>query len=166
MHGWMGKWLGLAALVVVLDQLSKIAAERWLTYRESVPVFPGFDLTLSYNRGAAFSFLANQGGWQRWFFTVLAVAVSAFLINWLRQINDRDRWLSASIALLLGGAIGNVIDRVLYGHVIDFIELYVVLDGQRWSWPVFNIADSAITVGVVAMIAHMLLVKPEQQRSE
>lgn len=161
----IGKWLGLAALVVVLDQITKLAAERWLAYQQSVPVLPGFDLTLSYNRGAAFSFLADHSGWQRWFFTVLALGVSAYLVHWLRQINDRDRWLSASIALVLGGAIGNVIDRVLYGHVIDFLEVYVVLDGVRRSWPVFNIADSAITIGVVAMIAHMLLVKPEEQRS-
>lgn len=165
MKSWMGKWLGLASLMVVIDQLTKLAAERWLVYHQPVPVFPGFNLTLSYNRGAAFSFLADQAGWQRWFFALLAAAVSAFLIRWLRQINDQDRWLSASIALILGGAVGNLIDRVLYGHVIDFIEWYVVLDGVQKSWPVFNIADSAITVGVVAMIAHMLLVKPEQQRS-
>lgn len=161
MRGWIGKWLGLAGLIVIIDQLSKQAAERWLAFHERLPVLPGFNLTLSYNRGAAFSFLADHSGWQRWFFSVLAVAVSVFLIRWLRQINDQDRWLSASIALVLGGAVGNLIDRVLYGHVIDFIWLYY----DRWSWPVFNIADSAISVGVVAMIAHMLLVKPEEQRS-
>ncbi len=157
--GWKTKWLGLAGLVVLLDQATKLAAERWLTYHQALPVFPGFNLTLSYNRGAAFSFLAEHSGWQRWFFTVLAAAVSVFLVRWLRQIGDRDRWLSAAIALILGGAVGNLIDRLLYGHVIDFIWLYY----DRWSWPVFNIADSAITVGAVAMIAHMLLVKPERQ---
>jgi signal peptidase II len=157
----MTKWLGLAALVIVADQLSKQAAEHWLTFHQRLPVFPGFNLTLSYNRGAAFSFLADHSGWQRWFFAILAAAVSVYLIVWLRQLNDRDRWLSASIALVLGGAIGNLIDRFLHGHVIDFIWLYY----DRWNWPVFNIADSAITVGVIAMIAHMLLVKPEQQRS-
>lgn len=157
--GWKTKWLGLAGLVVLLDQATKLAAERWLTYHQALPVFPGFNLTLSYNRGAAFSFLAEHSGWQRWFFTVLAAAVSVFLVRWLRQIGDRDRWLSAAIALILGGAVGNLIDRLLYGHVIDFIWLYY----DRWSWPVFNIADSAITVGAVAMIGHMLLVKPERQ---
>lgn len=157
--GWKTKWLGLAGLVVLLDQATKLAAERWLTYHQALPVFPGFNLTLSYNRGAAFSFLAEHSGWQRWFFTVLAAVVSVFLVRWLRQIGDRDRWLSAAIALILGGAVGNLIDRLLYGHVIDFIWLYY----DRWSWPVFNIADSAITVGAVAMIAHMLLVKPERQ---
>ncbi len=157
--GWKSKWLGLAGLVILLDQTTKLAAERWLTYHQALPVFPGFNLTLSYNRGAAFSFLAEHSGWQRWFFTVLAAAVSVFLVRWLRQIGDRDRWLSAAIALILGGAVGNLIDRLLYGHVIDFIWLYY----DRWSWPVFNIADSAITVGAVAMIAHMLLVKPERQ---
>jgi len=161
MRGWMGKWLGLAGLIVVIDQLSKQAAERWLGFHERLPVLPGFNLTLSYNRGAAFSFLADHSGWQRWFFTALALAVSVFLVRWLRQINDQDRWLSFSIALVLGGAVGNLIDRVLYGHVIDFIWLYY----DRWNWPVFNIADSAISVGVAVMIGHMLLVKPEEQRS-
>ncbi|NLO79462.1 MAG: lipoprotein signal peptidase [Xanthomonadaceae bacterium] len=160
-RGWAAKWLSVAGLVVIVDQLTKLAAERWLELHALVPVLPGFNLTLSYNRGAAFSFLAAHGGWQRWFFSLLAVAVSVFLIRWLRQINDRDRWLSLSIALILGGAVGNLIDRLLYGHVIDFIWLYY----DRWSWPVFNVADSAITVGVVVMIAHMFLVKPEQQRS-
>lgn len=154
-------WLALAGLVVVLDQVTKQMAERGLAYHDPVAVVPFFNLTLSYNRGAAFSFLAGADGWQRWFFSVLALAVSAFLVHWLRQLGDRDRWLSLSISLILGGAVGNLIDRVLYGHVIDFIELYY----DRWSWPIFNIADSAITLGVVGMIAHMLLAKPEHRNA-
>lgn len=157
----MRKWLALAVVVIVLDQLTKWAAEHWLVYHQPVPVIPFFNLTLSYNTGAAFSFLADAGGWQRWFFAVLAVGVSVFLIGWLRQLGDKDSWLSASLALVLGGAVGNVIDRLAYGHVIDFIDLYY----QRWSWPVFNIADIAITLGVIGMIAHMLLVKPETERA-
>jgi signal peptidase II len=153
----MAKWLGLAAVVVLLDQLTKLAAEAWLAYHQPVPVIPFFNLTLSYNTGAAFSFLADSGGWQRWFFAVLALAVSVFLIGWLRQLGDRDRWLSASLALVLGGAVGNLIDRLAYGHVIDFIQLYY----ERWSWPVFNIADTAITLGVIGILAHTLFVKPE-----
>lgn len=153
----MGKWLGLAAVVVLLDQLTKLAAEYWLVFHQPVPVIPFFNLTLSYNTGAAFSFLADSGGWQRWFFAVLALAVSVFLVGWLRQLGDRDRWLSASLALVLGGAVGNLIDRLAYGHVIDFIHLYY----ERWSWPVFNIADTAITLGVIGLLAHTLLVKPE-----
>jgi signal peptidase II len=153
----MGKWLGLAAVAVVLDQLTKLAAEQWLVFHQPVPVLPFFNLTLSYNTGAAFSFLADSGGWQRWFFAVLALAVSVFLIGWLRQLGDRDRWLSASLALVLGGAVGNLIDRLAYGHVIDFIQLYY----ERWSWPVFNIADTAITLGVIGILAHTLFVKPE-----
>ena len=90
-RGWAAKWLSVAGLVVIVDQLTKLAAERWLELHALVPVLPGFNLTLSYNRGAAFSFLAAHGGWQRWFFSLLAVAVSVFLIRWLRQINDRDR---------------------------------------------------------------------------
>jgi len=151
----MRKWLGLALVVIALDQLSKLAAEHWLEYHQPVPVLPFFNLTLSYNTGAAFSFLAGQAGWQRWLFAALAVAVSAFLIGWLRQIGDRDRWLSLSVSLVLGGAIGNLVDRLFYGHVIDFIELYY----QRWSWPVFNIADSAITIGVIGLIAHSFFAK-------
>jgi len=154
----MRKWLGLAVIVIVLDQLSKLAAEHWLSLHQPVPVLPFFNLTLSYNTGAAFSFLAEHSGWQRWLFAALAVGVSAFLIGWLRQIGDRDRWLSCMLGLVLGGAIGNLIDRLAYGHVIDFIELYY----RSWSWPVFNIADSAITVGVIGLILHSFLAKPAQ----
>lgn len=147
----MWPWLLLALVVIVLDQASKLAALQWLEYHQPVPLIPFFNFTLSYNPGAAFSFLAGAGGWQRWFFIALALAVSGFLLQWLRQIGGRDRWLSLALSLILGGAIGNLIDRIAYGHVVDFIHFYV----GDWSFPIFNIADSAITVGAVLMIAHM-----------
>lgn len=148
----MYKWLGLALVVLVLDQASKFAAMAYLVEHEPVPVLPLFNLRLSYNPGAAFSFLAGQGGWQRWFFAALALGVSAFLVRWLHQLGDRDRWLSASLALVLGGAIGNLIDRLAYGKVVDFIDVYY----GAWHWPVFNLADSAITLGVIGIFVHML----------
>ncbi len=156
----MLKWLVAAVIVVALDQATKLAADHWLIFHQPVPVMPFFNLTLSYNPGAAFSFLADHSGWQRWFFTILALVVSVFLIRWLHQIGNRDRWLSASIALVLGGAVGNLIDRLAYGHVIDFIQLYY----RNWSWPVFNVADIAITLGVIGLIAHMLF-NPEAREA-
>jgi signal peptidase II len=153
-------WLGLAFIVVVLDQASKLAADAFLGYHQPVPLIPFFNLTLSYNAGAAFSFLGQAGGWQRWFFIALALLVSGFLIQWMRQVNGRDRWLSLALSLILGGAIGNLIDRIAYGHVVDFIHFYV----GDWSWPIFNIADSAITVGAGLLIAHMFLVREQPQR--
>jgi signal peptidase II len=157
----MRRWIMLALAVVVLDQLTKMAAGYWLDYHQPVPVWPFFNLTLSYNTGAAFSFLAHGSGWQRWFFAALAAGVSVALVMWLRQIGDRDRWLSLSVALILGGAVGNLVDRLAYGHVVDFIQLYY----QRWSFPIFNVADSAISLGVAGMMAHMMFVKPEPQKA-
>ncbi|KAB7623147.1 signal peptidase II [Alkalilimnicola sp. S0819] len=143
----MKRWLALIVAVVLLDQLSKQLAEALLVYHQPLPVLPSFNLTLGYNTGAAFSFLADQGGWQRWFFVVLAIVVSVFLGRWLREVRDQP-WLAASLSLILGGAIGNVIDRAFYGHVIDFIDLYY----DRWHWPIFNVADIAISCGVVLLV--------------
>lgn len=140
--GW--RWLPLAAAVVVLDQLTKLlVAERFELY-ERVQILPVFDLTLRYNTGAAFSFLADAAGWQRWFFVALALAIAAGIAWWLRRLHARAQALLASaLALVLGGAIGNVIDRLRLGHVVDFILVYW---GQS-EFPAFNIADSAITIG-------------------
>ncbi len=138
------KWLSLSAAVVVADQLTKIAAVAGLGYLQPVPVIPFFNLTLIYNYGAAFSFLSNAGGWQRWFFTVLAVVVSVILVFWLARLR-REEWVSAmGLAAILGGAVGNLIDRVRLGYVIDFLDVYYA----QWHWPAFNLADSAITIGV------------------
>jgi signal peptidase II len=146
-------WLALSAIVIALDQLTKYIALQYLEPYKAEPVIPGFlNWTLAFNTGAAFSFLHDAGGWQRWLFGVLAIAVSLVLIVWLRR-TDRREWRTAlPLALVIGGALGNLIDRVRLGHVTDFIEVY----HQQWSWPAFNVADSAISVGAVLLIVFGL----------
>lgn len=145
----MLKWIWLAVVVVVLDQASKQVAITMLHYQQPVVVLPFFNLTLSYNTGAAFSFLSNAGGWQRWLFVVLAAVASVVLIVWMSRLTRRDVWLAASMAMILGGALGNLIDRIWRdGRVVDFIQLYY----HHWYWPTFNLADSAITVGVTFLL--------------
>ena len=144
----MLKWIWLAAVVVVLDQLTKYIASTSLEMFKPVAVMPMFNWTLMHNTGAAFSFLANEGGWQRWFFAVIAVVVSVFLVLWIKQLEKHEKWQAIALALILGGAIGNVIDRVFLGYVVDFIDVYY----KHMHWPAFNIADSAIVIGVVIII--------------
>ncbi len=152
----MHKWLWLAALVLVIDQITKRVVDTTLRLYESIPVHPSFSLTYHRNQGAAFSFLSSAGGWQRWFFIGLAVIASVLICFWIRQIPN-DRKLEASAwALVLGGALGNLIDRVLYGYVIDFLDVYY----GDWHWPAFNVADSAITVGVVLLLLESFRSKP------
>ena len=151
---WNGLvWLWLSAVVIALDLLSKWVAESSLGLYQQVPVIDGlFSFTLAYNPGAAFSFLSDAGGWQRWFFIVIAVGVSGMLLVWLSRLH-RDKWLEAvALALILGGALGNLYDRIVHGHVVDFILVHWQ---QSWFFPAFNIADSAITVGAVLLIADM-----------
>lgn len=143
----------IAAVVLVADQITKLWAEAALPAYRPVPVLPSLNLTLSYNRGAAFSLLAEQGGWQRWLFSGLALAVSGYLLWWLHDLRQGQRLQALALALILGGAVGNLIDRLVYGHVIDFIDVYY----GRWHWPVFNIADSAITIGAALLIVALLL---------
>jgi len=148
----MKPWLWLAATIVVVDQLTKLAVERSFAFGERLAIVPGlFDLTLVYNRGAAFSFLAGASGWQRWFFTALGIAAAAFIV-WLLARHGSQRLFSFALALILGGALGNVIDRVARGQVVDFLLVY----WQRFHWPAFNVADSAITVGAVLLIVDEL----------
>lgn len=147
------KWLWLSVVVVILDQCSKLLADSMLALHESVPVIPFFSIRLAYNTGAAFSFLADADGWQRWFFVVLALAIIVLLVNWLRRLEPGERLNAVALALVLGGAVGNLIDRLVYGHVIDFIDLYY----GDWHWPTFNIADSAITVGAALLILDAIL---------
>ncbi|UCE89372.1 MAG: signal peptidase II [Pseudomonadota bacterium] len=149
----MLRWFWLSVLVIVLDQITKVLASSLLVLHEPVRVMPMFNFTLMHNTGAAFSFLSDASGWQRWFFTVVALGVSAVLVAWIRRLPPNDRWLAAALALILGGALGNVIDRLLLGHVVDFIQVYY----DRWYWPAFNIADSAITVGAIMLIIDSLL---------
>jgi len=141
-------WLTVTALVVALDWYSKQWVSTALELYRPQEVFSWLNITLAHNYGAAFSFLSSAGGWQRWFFSVLAMVVTVVLVVWLRQLDRANRWTAISLSLIIGGAVGNLIDRLLFGHVIDFIDLYY---GQ-WHWPAFNVADSAITVGVVLML--------------
>ena len=142
------RWYALAVLVVALDQLSKQAASRWLEYARPQEIFAWFNLTLHHNQGAAFSFLSGAGGWQRWFFAVLALVISAVLVRWLAGLK-RNQWvLSLGLALILGGAVGNLVDRLLLGYVVDFISVHYA----EWYFPTFNIADSAICVGAVLVL--------------
>lgn len=156
-------WLGLTFISVVLDQITKYMANTQLVYNESVPVLPFLNWTLRYNPGAAWSFLADAGGWQRWFFIGLSALVSIVLVFWLMRMDKNMKTLSASLALILSGAIGNnLIDRVLYGHVIDFIHVYY----QSWHFPAFNIADSAITLGVILMLIDAFFLEGKRKQSE
>lgn len=163
-------WFKLCTLIVVLDQISKQYAENSLILHKAKAVFTGFNFTLMYNEGAAFSFLSDAGGWQRWFFTVLSSVISVALIIWLQQLDASKRVLSLGIALILSGAIGNLIDRVLFGHVIDFIQVYYYAQtclpgftlynyttGGQCMWPAFNIADSAILLGACLLIVDIIL---------
>ena len=142
------QWGWLSVLVIVADQATKYFAERLLVMHQPVPVTPSFNLLLTYNTGAAFSFLADAGGWQRWFFLGLGLMVSIGLLIWLGRLKPAEKRLAAALALILGGAVGNLIDRIWLGQVIDFIQLYY----DRWYWPAFNIADSAITLGAVLLV--------------
>ena len=144
----MLKWLWLSAGVIVLDQITKVLASAHLVLHDPVPVLPLFNLTLMHNSGAAFSFLSQAGGWQRWFFVVVAIGVSVALIWWLHQLQRNQRWLAVALALVLGGALGNVWDRVTLGYVVDFVDVYY----GSWHWPAFNVADSAISVGAVMLL--------------
>jgi signal peptidase II len=147
----MVPWLGLACIVVLLDQITKITIAQILSYGQSRPVTSFFNLVMAHNKGAAFSFLASEDGWQRWFFAAIAVAAVIFIL-WLLRKNAGQRLFSAALALILGGAVGNLIDRVAYGHVIDFLDFHV----GGWHWPAFNVADSAICVGAALFILDEL----------
>ena len=155
-------WTWLSAVVIVLDLASKWLAESSLGLYQQVPVIDGlFSFTLAYNPGAAFSFLSDAGGWQRWFFIIIAVGVSLMLLVWLARLG-RDKWLEAvALSLILGGALGNLYDRVVHGHVVDFILVHWQ---QEWFFPAFNIADSAITVGAAMLILDMFW--PKKKRVE
>lgn len=151
-------WLWLSLLVVILDQVSKVWINTHLSFNQPVAVLPFFDLRLLYNTGAAWSILANAGGWQRWFLSGLAIIISLLIVIWLSRLTRQQWWLACTLALILGGAVGNLIDRLIYGHVIDFIDIYY----QQWHWPAFNLADSAISVGAVMLLIEALFSKPQR----
>ena len=145
-------WLLLALVIVLIDQATKVAVERAFALGDSVPVTSFFNLVLAYNTGAAFSFLADAGGWQRHFLSLIAAGASLFIV-WLLARHGQQKLFSLALSLILGGAIGNLIDRVLYGHVIDFLDFHYA----GWHWPAFNVADSAIVCGAGLLIADELL---------
>ena len=154
---------GVAVIVVILDQITKVWVNNSLKLYEQIPVMPSFNITLAYNKGAAFSFLNDAGGWQRWFFIGISLVVSVCLIIWLYRMTRDEKWLSLSIALILGGAIGNnLIDRVIYGHVVDFIQVYY----DKWYFPSFNVADAAITVGTVVLLILTFFEKNDEAESK
>jgi signal peptidase II len=148
----LAPWLGLATVIVLADQLTKIVIERKFDSGDVRPVTGFFNLVLTYNKGAAFSFLANASGWQGTFFTVIGVAASLFIVYLLAR-HGSQRLFSLALALILGGALGNVIDRVVHGHVIDFLDFH----WRGWHWPAFNLADSAIVLGAGLLILDELL---------
>ncbi len=161
----MLKWLWLSIVVVALDQASKFWATAELQYAIPVKVMSSLNWFLAHNTGAAFSFLSEAGGWQRWFFVGLASIVSIVIVIWLKGLPRDQKWLALSLALILGGAIGNVVDRAMHGYVVDFIQFYYVAEsclpgfyfsGTQCNWPAFNIADMAIVGGAIIMILEGL----------
>lgn len=164
----MARWLVVALLVVALDQAGKWWVLQHFRLGEALAVTPFFNLTLAYNRGAAFSFLAGAGGWQRWFFTLLALAAAVFIVVLLRS-HARQRLFAFALSLILGGALGNAIDRLVHGHVVDFLDFHwqaLAPLFYRGHYPAFNLADAAITAGVVCLIVDELLrVRRSRSRS-
>ncbi len=150
--GSLTPWLGIAAIVILLDQISKITIEKSFQYAELYPITSFFNLTLAYNKGAAFSFLATEGGWQRYMFTAIG-GVASIVITYLLKKNASQKLFCWSLALIMGGAIGNVIDRVAYGHVIDFLDFHYK---ELYHFAAFNVADSAICLGAALFILDEL----------
>jgi signal peptidase II len=147
-NGW--RWLPLTLGVIVLDQATKAWMVQHFRVYESVHVLPVLDITLLFNTGAAFSFLSDASGWQKWLFIVLALGVGLAILGWLRRLRARSQaWLCCSLTLILGGALGNVIDRLRIGHVVDFISIHW---GRAYYFPAFNVADSAITIGAALLL--------------
>lgn len=157
MSAWL--WWAIALVSIIFDQVTKIAADTGLSYNEPLPITWFFNLTLRYNTGAAFSFLADASGWQRWFFLIISSAVSVLLLWWITRANFQNKKLEClGLALILGGAIGNLYDRMVYGHVIDFLEFHY----KGWYFPAFNIADSCICVGAGFLLLDMVLAGKKQ----
>jgi signal peptidase II len=144
------RFLWIALIVLVVDQASKVWISNQLAYGEAIEVLSFFNLRLAHNYGAAFGFLADQGGWQKIFFSVIAIVVSSALIIWLKANTVKLKWQNISLTLILGGAIGNLIDRVVYGYVVDFFDVYFAI--WDYNYPTFNVADSAIVLGAAIML--------------
>jgi signal peptidase II len=154
-------WYLTALVVVVLDQLSKYWASSNLVYDQPVVITSFFNMTLRHNLGAAFSFLAGAGGWQRWFFAAIALVASVLLSGWIARVCRTNRLEAFALSFILGGALGNLYDRILLGHVVDFIEVHY----QDHYWPAFNLADSAITLGAAILLVLMFLVREKKSNA-
>jgi signal peptidase II len=146
------RWLWIAVIVLVLDRLTKVSIQHSLGLYESIKIAPFFNLTLAYNTGAAFSFLNSASGWQMWLFGLIALVVTATLLVWLKRLPRKQWWMSIALVFIIGGAVGNLWDRICYGHVIDFIQLHAA----SFYWPVFNVADAAICVGAFMLALEAL----------
>lgn len=144
----MWRYLWIAGAVIVVDQLTKLAALKYLVRHAEVALLPFLNLTLVFNAGAAFGFLGSAGGWQKWFFVAVALVATVVILAMLRRLGKNDGQLAVALTLILGGALGNLVDRLMYGYVVDFVDFYV----GTWHWPAFNVADSAITVGAGLLI--------------
>ncbi len=152
-------WLLLSAVIVALDLWTKQIATEALTLYQPVELTSWLNMTLAHNYGAAFSFLSDAGGWQRWLFTGLAAAVTIVLVVWLARLPAREKLTGAALSLVIGGAVGNLADRITNGYVVDFIDVYV----RDWHWPAFNLADSAITCGVILLLLDGLFLATKKQ---
>ena len=146
------KWLWISLAVLLSDQLTKQLAEHYLTPHQAVNLLPFFDWYLTYNTGAAFSFLRSAGGWQRWLFTIIAIVISLVILQWLRRLPRNETLTAIALCLILGGAVGNLVDRIYLGHVIDYIQVWL----GSYPWPAFNIADAAISIGAVMLVLSSL----------
>lgn len=152
-------WLWLSLAVIVADYLSKVWFSTHMQLGESRQLLPFFSWTLAHNYGAAFSLLHDAGGWQRWFFGIIAIVVSVGIVWWLARLKDNERFLACALALVLGGALGNLYDRMVLGYVVDFIHVHY----GDWHFPAFNIADCGITVGAVMLVIDSLFFEKKRQ---
>ncbi len=152
-------WLWLALIIIVLDQASKWYFSSTMQLGDSINLLPGFNWTLAHNYGAAFSFLHDAGGWQRWFFAGIALVVSGGILFWLRSVPANARFLACALVLVLGGALGNLYDRMMLGYVVDFVHVYY----GTWHFPAFNIADAGITVGAIMLIIDSLFLEKKRE---
>jgi signal peptidase II len=157
-QGWW-KWLAWSAIVVVLDQLTKQVITANFQYGEVKFITSWFNLVLAHNTGAAFSFLANAGGWQRAFFVTVTILITGVLL-WMLRDHKGNRWLALALAMVIGGALGNLIDRVLHGYVVDFVQWHAA----GYYWPAFNVADSAISLGAVMLVIDSFRKRPDGDR--
>ena len=157
----MLRWYILSFTVIIIDQITKYFAVEKLALHEVKSIYEGFNLILIYNEGAAFSFLSDAGGWQRWFLIGVSCVVCVFIVVWMYQSISKSKCLLAGLSLILGGALGNLWDRLSLGYVVDFIEVYY----EDLYWPAFNISDSAITIGAILLILDIFLKEPSKTPS-